>query len=357
MEPTAYARTKLALLRAMRIKTELNPDIAERLAAMPDLDSQRVAMHAAVPVGAALFMSENGFCSGFAIRSGHQTFVMLPLEKAVAESMMINGVEPYFKEIGVEKQPEPQPQTLDLRQVQLLRDLNKKVFFASSSSLERFRELYGAGNEDVFVFDSYSAERNGEQPKSYLADLSRYAIPPGENNAFGAALSNVFTGVSQSGEQRYNVYIALSDGSSSRVIRFLSQPEETPDELIEASYEMLLDMIEEKCAAVQSGAQEGAAPAETEPVETETPAQQKTRRNNAVQAVVFTLLAVLIALAVLLFFHGVNNAKDSSAEAKQALAGNAAQREEENTDILSWFQAQSLQENAEGTEESTITEE
>ncbi|MBQ9551172.1 MAG: hypothetical protein IJU96_00250 [Clostridia bacterium] len=357
VEPAAFAKTKLAVLRAMRIKTELNPAIAERLKTRPDLDGQRVAMHAAVPVGAAVFPSESGFCSGFATRSGNQVFLMLPLDKAVAEGMMQNGVEPYFGENGIEKEAGAKPQApVDLPQALTLREMNKKVYFATAPALVHFRELYGSGNEDVFVFDSYAKERNGESPKSYLADLSRDAIPQDERNAFGAAISNVFTGVSQSGEQRYNVYIALSDGASSRVIRFLSQPEETPDELIEAAYEMLLDMIAEKCRDELSRDEDDeTSPEETpEIVEEETPAQHKKRRQNAVTAIVFTLLAVLIALAVLLFFRGADNAKNNSAEAKRALASNAAQREEEETDDLSWFGA--LMEE-ESSEEATTIEE
>ncbi len=347
-----FAKTKLAVLRAMRIKTELNAEIAERLKAIPDVDSERIAMHAAVPVDAAVFPSETGFCSGFATRSGNQIFLMLPLDAAAVEAMVQDGAAPYLKENGMEaiEREEPKP-PVELPLVKILREMGKKVYFAAAPAMVRFRELYGSGNEDVFTFDAYTAERNGESPKSYLADLSRYAIPPEETNAFGAAISNVFTGVSQSGEQRYNVYIALSDGASSRVIRFLSEPEETPEELIDAAYIMLLGMIEEKCRDEQDnvesgGGEDGAA----QIVEPETPGQRKTRKANAVSAIVFTVLAVLIALAVLLFFHGVNNARSSGAEARQTLESNAAQRAEDETDDLSWFGQATEEADAEVTE-------
>ncbi len=352
VEPSVFAKTKLAVLRAMRIKTELNAEIAERLKAIPDVDSERIAMHAAVPVDAAVFPSETGFCSGFATRSGNQIFLMLPLDAAAVEAMVQDGAAPYLKENGMEaiEREEPKP-PVELPLVKILREMGKKVYFAAAPAMVRFRELYGSGNEDVFTFDAYTAERNGESPKSYLADLSRYAIPPEETNAFGAAISNVFTGVSQSGEQRYNVYIALSDGASSRVIRFLSEPEETPEELIDAAYIMLLGMIEEKCRDEQDnvesgGGEDGAA----QIVEPETPGQRKTRKANAVSAIVFTVLAVLIALAVLLFFHGVNNARSSGAEARQTLESNAAQRAEDETDDLSWFGQATEEADAEVTE-------
>lgn len=360
-EPSVFAKTKLAVLRAMRIKTELNAAVVERFKeAAPELDSQRIAMHAAVPVGAAVFLSKTGFCSGFATRSGHQIFLMLPLDTAAAEAMMPDGVIPYLKENGIEEIEieEPKP-PVELPQLETLRAMGKKVYFAAAPVMDRFRELYGSGNEDVFVFDSYAAQRNGESPKSYLADLSRYAIPAGETNAFGAAISNVFTGVSQSGEQRYNVYIALSDGSSSRVIRFLSQPEETPEELIEAAYGMLLDMIEEKCRDEQDGLAEDGEEDEPIIVEPETKGQKTARKNNAVAAIVFTVLAVLIALAVILFFHGVGNAKTNRAEAGQLLQSNAEQRAEQEAendeDIASWFGRAITEENTEG--ESVSAEE
>ncbi len=360
VEPEAYAKTKVSVLRAMRIKTELNAAVVERLKDRPNLDSQRIAMHAAAPVDAAVFLSKTGFCSGFATRSGHQIFLMLPLDTAAAEAMMQSGVIPYLKENGIEEIiiEEPKP-PVELPQLETLRAMGKKVYFADAPVMDRFRELYGSGNEDVFVFDSYAAQRNGESPKSYLADLSRYAIPAGETNAFGAAISNVFTGVSQTGEQRYNVYIALSDGSSSRVIRFLSQPEETPEELIEAAYGMLLDMIEEKCRDEQDGLAEDGEEDEPIIVEPETKGQKTARKNNAVAAIVFTVLAVLIALAVILFFHGVGKAKTNSAEARQLLQSNAEQRAEQEAandeDIASWFGRAITEESTEG--ESVLAEE
>ena len=330
-EPSVFAKTKLAVLRAMRIKTELNAAVVDRFK-----------------------------CSGFATRSGHQIFLMLPLDTAAAETMMPDGVIPYLKENGIEDiEPEEPKPPVELPQLETLRAMGKKVYFAAAPVMDRFRELYGSGNEDLFVFDSYAAQRNGESPKSYLADLSRYAIPAGETNAFGAAISNVFTGVSQSGEQRYNVYIALSDGSSSRVIRFLSQPEETPEELIEAAYGMLLDMIEEKCRDEQDGLAEDGEEDEPIIVEPETNGQKTARKTNAVAAIVFTVLAVLIALAVILFFHGVGNAKTNRAEAGQLLQSNAEQRAEQEAendeDIASWFGRAITEENTEG--ESVSAEE
>ncbi len=123
---------------------------------------------------------------------------------------------------------------------------------------------------------------------------------------------------------------------------------------------MLLDMIEEKCRDEQDGlADEGGEEGAPVIVEPETNKQKKTRKSNAVAAIVFTVLAVLIALAVILFFHGVGKAKTNSAEARQLLQSNAEQRAEQEAandeDIASWFGRAITEENTEG--ESVLAEE
>ncbi len=348
IEPSAFATTKLAVLRAMHLKTELDPRIKDKLIHVPDIDSRYVAMHSAVPVGADVFLSESGFCSGFAVVSGDQTFLMLPLDKTVVLKMMRTGVEPYFLAHGIEsKRPNQAADAVYLAQAELLRKLKKKVYFASTPSLEHFRDLYGTGNDDAFVFDSYSAKRKNEAPKDYLADLARYSIPDGEENALGAAISNIFTGQSQNGEDRYNVYIALSDGYSSRVVRFISQPDETPDELMEAAYEMLLDMIEEKCREADEPQDEESSDFDysQEIYEEETRRQKKARRFNGITAAVFAVLSILIALAVLLFVKGMHTTEQSNADAGKILASNAQQREEEENELSFWFGVENEDEN------------
>lgn len=340
IEPAAYCKSKLAILRAMHIKTQLNEQIKNMIPRSEALTAYQLSMHCAMPINSEIFPSEDGLYSGFAIKSGKQLFVLLTLDNLSFESVVSKGLVPFLDAQYPDKQPvaerrteqQSQEQTaekaaeenradpdLARRAGEKLAACAKKVYFAATPSCEMVRSLCQTQvDEGTVVFSDYSAQRGSEAPRSYIADLARYAIPEGEEDALGAAVSNVFTGASQeTGEQKYNVYVALADTTASRVLRFASQPGETPQELITAAIEVLLEMICDKCAEDDSVAQEAFSAEPIEEIEELLPAEKKKKKGSAVRTVVYVLLAVILAVAV---YFGINGVSAASRERENAVA-------------------------------------
>ncbi len=340
-EPSVYSKAKVAILRAMHIKTQLDSSVRARIGDMVDLDAQQLSLHCAMPENASVFLSDDGLYSGFAIRSGRQHFVMLPLDKFRVEDQLKEGVLPYFTEEGIEiiqkpgiaENPETD-ETSDVKSVpscaekavELLKLKKMKVYFASTPSCEMVKDMCGEEViKDTFVFTEHTAERGTEAPRSYIADLARYAIPD-EEDAFGAAVSNVYTGNSQeSGERKYNIYVALADKNASRVLRFASQPGETPDELVSASIELLMDMICEKCNTIGAPVPESEQdkPFTAEPVEEfefPTVLEKKHKKRRGLRTILYVLLAILLAFVGYFAFSGYENAEKNKEAAVSSFA-------------------------------------
>jgi hypothetical protein len=144
----------------------------------------------------------------------------------------------------------------------------------------------------------------------------------------------VYTGNSQeTGERKYNIYVAVADKNASRVLRFASQPGETPDELISASIEFLMDMISEKCAEPVAEMPVAAAPAvqqaggffadeieEVEEVEELTSQEIKNKKRTGIRIVIYVVLALLLTFVGYFIYSGRENAVENKEDAVSSFA-------------------------------------
>ncbi|MBQ3602855.1 MAG: hypothetical protein IJA02_03345 [Clostridia bacterium] len=328
LEPSVYCKSKLAILRAMHVKTQLNEQLKTLIGDAKDMTAYQLSMHCAMPVNAEIFPTEDGLYSGFALQSGKQHFVMLTLDKLRLDPVTEKGLKPMLEKYAPEQQERSAAPDSKLAEKagKMLREKDMKVYFAGTPSCEMVKDLCSEEIENgTFVFTSYTAQRGDEAPRSYIADLARYAIPQGES-ALGAAVSNVFTGASQeTGEQKYNVYVAVADTAASRVLRFVSQTGETPEELITAAIEMLMEMICDKCAELSepAAAAESFSAEPIEELEEPTPEEKTKKKYRGIRTAVYVLVAMILAAAVLVGFFGFDSANENRETAAAAFAAAA----------------------------------
>ncbi len=280
-----------------------------------------------MPVKAQVFLTSDGLYSGFAIEAGKQRFVMIALDKLRMDTVFARGLVPYLDgcvteeidEADEEALPEDAGMSCIDDTVALLRSYGKKVYFASTPSGEIVKSLCADHDIDnAIIFTDYTAARGTEAPRSYIADLARYAIPE-DSGDLGAAVSNVFTGVSnETGEQKYNIYVSVADSNVSRVLRFSSQPGETPDELVQAAVEMLMDMICDKCkSSAEADANAG------ERTEEESDEEKRRRKKGGAGIVFFVILALIAACVVFMIVKGRTNVTGAERAAVSAFDANS----------------------------------
>lgn len=340
VETKSYNKTKFAVLKAMHIDTADNELVRERLGERPDLTASQYDAHCAMPANAQVFLTSDGLYSGFAIEAGKQRFVMIALDKLRMDTVFAKGLVPYLDSCVTEEideveddMPEEAGMSCIDDTVALLRSYGKKVYFASTPSGEIVKSLCSDHDtENAIIFTDYTAARGTEAPRSYIADLARYAIPE-DSGDLGAAVSNVFTGVSNdTGEQKYNIYVSVADSNVSRVLRFSSQPGETPDELVQAAVEMLMDMICDKCkASAEAEANAG------ERTEQESDEEKRRRKKGGAGIVFFVILALIAACVVFMIVKGRTNVTGAENAAVSAFDANSAEYLPEETEAETAF--------------------
>ncbi len=312
VEPDRYLRTKEQLMRAMGLSAVPNPELLEALRKSPvQLPEEELACHAAVPVGAAAFPTQDGLFSGFMLTAGRQTILFLPLDNRRIDGILqaeagafLSGlqlvrqtreVQPQIvteekqKEAGQSPAAEedeaaeaasaqPSGQSHAHRALEALEAGDLRVAFAATPTAEFLREAAGGNDtaERRLVYSNVFREPGEEPAKQYVAELARQAMQE-EGTQLGAAITNVYT-VKKEGRVETFLLIAVADENGAQVRRLYAQPDEHPGLLIGDGVQSLYELIEQA--------------AQKEPEEPEArPAHWK-----AFAAV----LSVLLSLAVLL---------------------------------------------------------
>ncbi len=105
VDVSRFISTKAALFRALGFKCRLNTKITGLInsdACMATLNENQVNAHAAIPVGAEAFITNDGLFSGFGIESGKQKLIFVPIDDRRIGAVIENGLAEFLAK-GVEK--------------------------------------------------------------------------------------------------------------------------------------------------------------------------------------------------------------------------------------------------------------
>lgn len=93
-----YVRAKNTLLRAMGIHIIAHPAVLRNISTKENetIPAEIAEDHAAMPKGCTVFLSEDGFYSGFSFSENNQYVIMLPLESTILAPMIETSVNDYF---------------------------------------------------------------------------------------------------------------------------------------------------------------------------------------------------------------------------------------------------------------------
>ncbi len=371
VESSEFCKTKLLLMRAMHLKTEINARLSQLLLSSDGgaengaSTTSDIASQCAVPVGASVFATRDGKFSGFAVKSGKQHFALIPADAALTGSQL-EELYGYFRELGIEKlEPTagavvqatseaakhahrehvaPTQSEATKAALTALEHNDLRVYFAktaAAAAAENLCALY-PDNSERAVFTDFFEKRESESPKNHTAALARGAIA-NEQNGMGAAISNIFSGT-DGGRKKFFIYVALADSRQARVIKISSEEGETPDELLDIAAEKLFEMISDKCiVGLPSPDDIGGALYEPPEAPPETP--EKMRRAG-LWVLLWLLLALIITGIVFFIFKGVDNANAQRTNAATAFQAYAELDNEDYTFIEAASQLYNSAENA-----------
>ena len=296
-----YLNLKKLLIQVLVLEGEQSRIIAETIAEKneDDFGETLIDAHALIPKGAKTFLSEDGLFSGFALKSGKQHLIVLPLDAVRTDSIITNGFYEYLRQLtdGLQKpiQPVTKDNTLPKKTADALAAAGLKVAAAGTKTSSFLHNTVKAvaSYENVFAFFPGVKERGALTQKEYVAALAGEAREK-TGYALGCAISNVF--ISEKDKGRFFVFVALVDSTRARVAKVFGEPGETPRILIDAAVETLLTMIGDY--AVKGGFDSDSPASPVEEFQPPPPEEKKSKKRLALMILLYAAAAVILCVAV-----------------------------------------------------------
>jgi len=312
-----YLYLKKLLFQALSLENEVSGAITAAIKSfVDDITAETAAAHALVPKGASVFMTDDGLFSGFAIQSGKQHLIVLPLDLERLDSIVENGFTAYLKTtLDTAEMPASLPADTD-NTAAIAARLIAQGFCAAvaatrSAELIKIKTAPLSGWENAFKFIDCDEDKKEMTQKEYIANLALQARDKA-GCSVGAAISNVFT--DQKEDDSLFVLVTVADSLRARVAKVYAQPGETPRQLALAAVDTLVSMLGEYADA------EGfnGFPMNTD--ETEMPPEELKGKRRIALKLIFSGIAAVILCLIIIFFGGrmVSAVKDFSGRLRNA---------------------------------------
>ena len=218
-----YVTAKRMLAKAFRFQLSCDSTLLEKACKTMEKDtaepdSDFAVAHAFVPKNAKTFVLGDGLYSGFAVASGNQTIILLPLEKGRATVLLSSQVVPYLNTAYHESISTDALKKYNADLLFRALDRHSATMAVAGTNTADFLKEYLSCDERLndMVVVSPVAEKRGElQPVDYVVNLS---ITASElmSCPYSVAVSNAFyTGDSPESEKI--VYLAVTNDRETAV--------------------------------------------------------------------------------------------------------------------------------------------
>lgn len=247
VQSNMYNATKKLLSTALDMEMEDNDAVAEKL--MAKLASGRIkpstfSANIFFPSGAEVMPTDSGINSGFALTSGGQHIIYLPIEAPRAEEVVYGSLYDYLLPLResdtTDVALEHRHQAIIERTAEKLNadSLNVAVF---SETMQEFisSRLKNSKYADSFIFDNMFPEMENQQINDYCTYTAR-DLRDRNHAQYGVAFSKPY--VKESNGEMF-MAAAIADESGTNVIRFFAEPNEQPKELFANAVDKVMLML------------------------------------------------------------------------------------------------------------------
>lgn len=240
-----YNATKRLLCSALGLGLSQNSDIAEKLDAKLSSGKINQATYDAnvmFPSDACVMATDDGLNSGFALASGGQHIVYLPIEAPKCEDVVLGSLYDYLAEIdeigAAESALKKRHAEIIERAIEKLNENSVKVavhseimhdFIASAADKHKLN----AG----IVFDDEFPELDGQNIDDFYIYTAR-DLRDRHHAQYGIVFSKPFEE-----DEKTTVIVSIADESGTNVIRFCEENGETEEELFAVAVDKTLLML------------------------------------------------------------------------------------------------------------------
>ena len=244
-EISRYIYLKKLLFQALSLETEPSDAILSAIVQhTPQENDESTFLHALIPKESTAMLSDDGLFSGFALKSGRQHLIVLPLDPDRIDSLVENDLTDYLKTLISSDMILVDAAAKNNVLTNILSNLiSEEICFAvaANKSSAFIKKKLSATNawEDSFKFVACDEDKKDLTQKEFIAGLARQAQ---ENIGCpaGMAISNVFTAEKEGG--RMFVLVTIADNLRARVAKVYAEPGENVPQLVDAAVETLFAM-------------------------------------------------------------------------------------------------------------------
>lgn len=328
VDSSIYNSTKLKLMVALSLKKEQNEAVLKKLSKL-ELDESAQEKNAAMPEGATVFVSVDGINSGFAVKKGSQTIVMIPFDDQRLDSVLKRGLVPYItnggrlnsasepeaaptheekEEITSETTSEISEQEMDIaaHTLNILKESDVKVAVNGNTNATVMRE-FAVGLDDFdeyFTFTPHIEDRGDYNVTDYTAQMARSAKAL-SSATLGACISDIFT----TNDGCDYICISVATDKSALVRKLYKEEGEDDAHLIRIACEEVFALIGEKAMGNNSV---GIEIAQDEAPKADKKLSKKAKK--AIISVIAIILVAAITVGSVYFVKQKNNNKEPQTE-------------------------------------------
>lgn len=328
VDSSIYNSTKLKLMTALSLKKEQNKAVLKKLSKL-ELDESAQEKNATMPEGAAVFVSVDGINSGFAVKKGSQTIVMIPFDDQRLDSVLKRGLVPYITNGGrlnSASEPEAAPtheekeensseaaskiseQEKDIaaHTLNILKESDVKIAVNGNTNATVMREFAVGldGFDEYFTFTPHIEDRGDYNVTDYTAQMARSAKDL-SSATLGACISDIFT----TNDGCDYICISVATDKSALVRKLYKEDGEDDAHLIRIACEELFALIGEKAMGNNSV---GIEIAQDEAPKADKKLSKKAKK--AIISVVAIILVAAITVGSVYFVKQKNNNKEPQTE-------------------------------------------
>lgn len=328
VDSSIYNSTKLKLMAALSLKKEQNEAVLKKLSKL-ELDESAQEKNAVMPEGATVFVSVDGINSGFAVKKGSQTIVMIPFDDQRLDSVLKRGLVPYItnggrlnsasepeaaptheekEEITSETTSEISEQEMDIaaHTLNILKESDVKVAVNGNTNATVMRE-FAVGLDDFdeyFTFTPHIEDRGDYNVTDYTAQMARSAKAL-SSATLGACISDIFT----TNDGCDYICISVATDKSALVRKLYKEEGEDDAHLIRIACEEVFALIGEKAMGNNSV---GIEIAQDEAPKADKKLSKKAKK--AIISVIAIILVAAITVGSVYFVKQKNNNKEPQTE-------------------------------------------
>lgn len=328
VDSSIYNSTKLKLMTALSLKKEQNEAVLKKLSKL-DLDESAQEKNATMPEGATVFVSVDGVNSGFAVKKGSQTIVMIPFDDQRLDSVLKRGLVPYItnggrltsaseseaaptheekEEITSQTTSEISEQEKDIaaHTLNILKESDVKIAVNGNTNATVMRE-FAVGLDDFdeyFTFTPHIEDRGDYNVTDYTAQMARSAKDL-SSATLGACISDIFT----TNDGCDYICISVATDKSALVRKLYKEEGEDDAHLIRIACEEMFALIGEKAMGNNSV---GIEIAQDEAPKADKKLSKKAKK--AIISVIAIILVAAITVGSVYFVKQKNNNKEPQTE-------------------------------------------